>query len=261
MNNSVLEHPCTACGGTGVRSRGGECAACKGTGSPLAESDVRELSEPPPPVSALPQRKEGGSNEYYLPPDLQTSIVKVLGAIDLDPASCAQAQELIQAEVWYGPESPFGENGLAEPWAGRVYLNPPGGPTTKEYHHLTQSSMALWWAVLADHWQNGDVDAAFYMGFSIDILSTAQGIFELSPLDFPICVPSKRIPFLTPNRKITSGKYKGQMIEPNKEAGELVLQKQPTHVCVFVYLPPKDKKEVACAAFSEEFSKWGKVRL
>lgn len=49
------------------------------------------------------------------------------GYIDVDPASNAKAQEIIGASIWYGLGSPYGEDGLAEPWDGTVWLNPPYG--------------------------------------------------------------------------------------------------------------------------------------
>jgi ParB family transcriptional regulator, chromosome partitioning protein len=46
---------------------------------------------------------------------------QVLGDIDLDPASSALAQETVKAALYYSEA----EDGLADRWSGRVWLNPP----------------------------------------------------------------------------------------------------------------------------------------
>jgi len=66
---------------------------------------------------------EGASVEWYTPPEYLNLTRTVLGDIDLDPASNTTAQEWIKAGQFYGKE----DDGLAQPWAGRVWCNPPYG--------------------------------------------------------------------------------------------------------------------------------------
>lgn len=62
------------------------------------------------------------SDEWYTPPAVIALVRRVLGTIDLDPASCAYAQKhVVRATVWYDREA----NGLERAWLGRVFLNPP----------------------------------------------------------------------------------------------------------------------------------------
>ena len=62
------------------------------------------------------------SNEWYTPPDLIACVVRVLGAIDCDPASNALPYN-VPATVHYTQA----DDGLSQPWRGSVFLNPPYG--------------------------------------------------------------------------------------------------------------------------------------
>lgn len=66
------------------------------------------------------------SDGWYTPPWLIERVHALFGAIDTDPATCAAAQAVVQAQTWYTET----ENGLLQPWYGRLWLNPPySGPT------------------------------------------------------------------------------------------------------------------------------------
>lgn len=62
-----------------------------------------------------------GENEWFTPAEYIKMAREVLGAIDLDPATHAQAQTTIQAAKFFTEE----DDGLAHDWHGRVWLNPP----------------------------------------------------------------------------------------------------------------------------------------
>lgn len=66
-----------------------------------------------------PRRLTG--DDYYTPAGIIEVVRKVLGGIDLDPASHPVANQVVQAHRIYGRA----ENGLIQPWRGRVWLNPP----------------------------------------------------------------------------------------------------------------------------------------
>jgi len=83
--------------------------------------------------------------EWYTPPEVIERAIRVLGAIDLDPASDRLAAASIPAARYYTQE----QDGLALPWAGRVWLNPPYGRV-----------IGLWVAKLVAEYEAGRVTAA-----------------------------------------------------------------------------------------------------
>lgn len=62
-----------------------------------------------------------GEYEWYTPKKYVESARDFLGAIDLDPASCEQAQETVRATKYFSID----DDGLQQEWHGRVWLNPP----------------------------------------------------------------------------------------------------------------------------------------
>lgn len=66
---------------------------------------------------------EGASNDWWTPPE----IVDALGKFDLDPCA-GVGQKPLAARVYAPPQ-----NGLALPWEGRIWCNPPYGPHVSEW--------------------------------------------------------------------------------------------------------------------------------
>jgi hypothetical protein len=68
----------------------------------------------------------GNTVEWYTPP----GIFDALGlTFDLDPCAPAGGLPWIPAKRFYSIE----DDGLSQPWAGRVWLNPPYGPRTSTW--------------------------------------------------------------------------------------------------------------------------------
>lgn len=245
---------CVACGGSGKASRGGDCGSCLGVGG-VRFVEYEHLST---------------SNEHYTPPAIVEAARVTLGGIDLDPASCTLANEVVKAAAFYGPGG-IAEDGLAEPWLGRVFCNPPGGLVPDEYAGCgTRSNAALWWATLAEAWRTGEVESAIFVGFTLEILRSTQALDVPQPIDFPICVPKSRVDFDTPNREIEKGKRAGELIDPSKPVGALVTQGSPGHANVIVWLPPNPYRESVrgthwtsdgMRVFKEAFGPIGRCRI
>ena len=60
-------------------------------------------------------------NEWYSPQNVVDAARRVMGEIDLDPASCFRANEIVRATKYYDQSA----DGLTQPLHGRVWLNPP----------------------------------------------------------------------------------------------------------------------------------------
>lgn len=61
------------------------------------------------------------SDEFFTPAAEIALVRKCLGEIDLDPASCAEANVIVGAKHYYTKQ----DNGLILPWEGVVFCNPP----------------------------------------------------------------------------------------------------------------------------------------
>lgn len=60
-------------------------------------------------------------DEWYTPAAFLDLVHAVMGGIDLDPATCEEAQATVQAHRYFTKE----DDGLACEWNGRVFMNPP----------------------------------------------------------------------------------------------------------------------------------------
>jgi len=166
------------------------------------------------------------TNEHFTPSNVIEAARATLGEIDLDPASCPEANLHVQACRYFTQEY----DGLAHEWSGRVFLNPPGGIVYGEVRKKwdTRSSACAWWRKLVSEIAAGRVPAAVFVGFTLEILRTTQGFGWLSALSFPLCVPAERLPFSGPD---------------------------PTHANVIVYVGMFPER------FRAAFSAIGEVRL
>lgn len=126
--------------------------------------------------------------EWYTPAPYVEAARTTMGTIDLDPASCAEAHQTVRAARYYAYESEE-RNGLTQTWVGNVFINPPGG------------QVRTFWEKLVRAYMGGDPDfQAVWVGYSLEQLQTLQTLIPggcgLTPLDFSLCVPRRRIAFV-----------------------------------------------------------------
>lgn len=122
------------------------------------------------------------SLDYYTPRYVTDAAREVMGGIDLDPASCEMAQAWIGAGRYYT----IADDGLAHPWAGRVWLNPPYSYTDG------RSNQDLWSERLITEYLQGDVTEG------ILLVKAALGYkwFERLWDTWPVCFMRDRLSFV-----------------------------------------------------------------
>jgi hypothetical protein len=122
------------------------------------------------------------SMEYYTPSKYIELARKVLGKIDLDPASCEEAQKTVKAKTYYTKE----DDGLSQEWRGNVWCNP---PYLKEQG---KSNQGTWSAKFLDEYAKGNVEQG------ILLVKAALGYkwFEILFETLPVCFCRERLSFI-----------------------------------------------------------------
>jgi phage N-6-adenine-methyltransferase len=151
--------------------------------APPAES---AKTDPTPEQPATPAHRphvvnNSGENEWYTPVQYIEAARRVLGAIDLDPASCELANETVLATEFYTLEI----DGLKQPWLGNVWLNPP----------YSGGSIVPFISKYAEEIQSGQIDAGIVL---VNNATETQWFKELVSISLAAVFATGRIKFVSP---------------------------------------------------------------
>ncbi|MGH8580066.1 MAG: DNA N-6-adenine-methyltransferase [Gammaproteobacteria bacterium] len=153
-------------------------------------------------MNAVQLIHQSKSVQWFTPAPYIDAARRALGGIDLDPASCEEANKTIRALRYFTEQ----EDGLGQSWYGRVFCNPPYGG----------AQVAFTKKMIEEH------DASC-MSAGILLVKAATDTRWFQPLwDYPLCFTAKRIRFGKPS--------------------EVVNRNRPSIGNVFVYLGPEPQR-------------------
>lgn len=168
--------------------------------------------------------QDSGDVEFYTPPFIIESARKVMGGIDLDPASNEIANKTVRAEKIFTKE----DNGLAQEWAGRVWMNHPFGkgelPCKKNRHgvYTCKKKACVKRGYHIDHEVPGNIDwiAKYINSYEVGRVTDAINICFANTsedwftplLEYPQCWIKGRINYYKADGRQMAGAPKGSVI-------------------------------------------------
>lgn len=166
-------------------------------------------------TDALIKRHDTGGQEWRTPDKYLSAIYETLGGtIDLDPASCEEANGYIKAKHIYTKA----EDGLKQAWFGNVYCFAPWGRTKGI------SNQELWMQKAAQEYTAGRASQII----SLVNVATDTGWFNHFCVPYTFCTIIGRIRCEPLGRKRDTKRD------------------HPTHGCTFVYMGPNPNLFARC---------------
>lgn len=173
------------------------------------------------PNSSSLINQTSGKVEYYTPSYITERARAVMGCIELDPASCAAANQFVGASRFFSLE----QDGLSLPWATpALWMNHPFGRTSNR----------AWLGKLLEEYGAGNVQQACCITYACTSEAWFQPLYK-----FPMCFIAPRVDYLDHAGNRVDGAPKGSVV---------------------TYLPPNDSP-LHLRRFAREFSPIGAVLL
>jgi ParB family chromosome partitioning protein len=146
-----------------------------------------------------------GENEWYTPEKHIILARKVLGGIDLDPASSAVANKTVDAAEYFTEI----DDGLKKNWNGRVWLNPP----------YAQPDIAHFADKMIQEWNSGRVESAIVLTHNYTDTVWFQSLIHAATA---FCLTRGRVRFVSPS---------GQLAAPTQGQAFFYFGKEKTSFC------------------------------
>jgi Protein of unknown function (DUF3102)/DNA N-6-adenine-methyltransferase (Dam) len=170
---------------------------------------VALLASPKDASHTLQVMGSSASPEWYTPPRIVERVVETLGEVDLDPSWHPESP--VQARVTYTVT----DDGLAQRWGGRVYLNPPYG-----------RAIDAWVAKLVEEYEAGTVSEAIAL---VPARVDTEWFRRLDP--FPRCFVYGRLTFANaehpapfPSAIVYLGRNVARFIEVFEQVGSIFVR-------------------------------------
>ncbi len=136
-----------------------------------------------------------GNNEWYTPLEYIEAARRVMGKIDLDPASSIIANQIVGASLYFTVE----DDGLCQSWAGRVFMNPP----------YAAELIGKFIDKLTKHFADGDVPEAIVLVNNATETNWFQTLLAHASV---VCYLGKRVKFVDVEGNSSGALLQGQAI-------------------------------------------------
>ena len=139
--------------------------------------------------------QNSGENEWYTPSAYIEAARSVMGGIDTDPASCAQANATVKAEKYFDAKA----DGLSKKWHGRVFMNPP----------YAQPLIANFAKAVAEKFSSKEITEAIVL---VNNATETEWFNEMIKHASAVCFPNGRIRFVNKEGKPSGAPLQGQAV-------------------------------------------------